>query len=143
MLNKPALIDSGPLLAFYNDRDTHHAACREAMESLPVGKAYTCWPVVVEVAYMLRYRSEQRDDFLQSVRDGVYTLLRLRPQELDAVRDIFSKYHDQEIDLADACLLHLADREGIDTIFTLDRRHFTVLRKLDGQVLTMLPEISS
>jgi len=141
MLNKPVLVDSGPLLAFYNDRDTHHTACRNVMETLPVGKAYTCWPVVVEVAYMLRGRDEQRDDFLQSLRDGAFTLFQIRPGELDAVRDVFIKYHDQEIDLADACLLHLAEREKIDTIFTLDRRHFSILRRQDGTALSMLPEV--
>jgi len=45
----------------------------------------------------------------------------------------------QEFDLADACLMHLSDREAIPHVFTLDRRHFSVFRKNDGNALTLLP----
>ena len=66
MLSEPVLIDTGPLIALYNDRDPQHAACRELLASVPFGKAYTCWPVITEAAYMLRKRPSQRDDLLQS-----------------------------------------------------------------------------
>ncbi|MBX6316249.1 MAG: hypothetical protein IRY99_25550 [Isosphaeraceae bacterium] len=36
-------------------------------------------------------------------------------------------YASAEPDLADAALMHLAEREGIDTVFTLDRRDFSIL----------------
>lgn len=97
------------------------------MGMLPVGKAYTCWPVITEAAYMLRHRPAQRDDLLQSIVSGDIVLLSLRETDLMAVSKIMSTYHDQEIDLADACLLHLANRERIDAVFTLDRRHFSIL----------------
>jgi predicted nucleic acid-binding protein len=38
------------------------------------------------------------------------------------------QYKDQPMDLADAALVRIAEREGIKRIFTLDRRHFTVYR---------------
>jgi predicted nucleic acid-binding protein len=110
MLNESVLVDTGPLIAFYNDDDAHHAACKEQMSVLAVGKAYTCWPVIVEAAYMLRGRLEQRDDLLESVGNGSLPLFRLRAGDIGPVRAILTKYHDQGIDLADACLLHLADR---------------------------------
>jgi predicted nucleic acid-binding protein len=46
---------------------------------------------------------------------------------------------DLGIQLADASLVHLANREGIDTIFTLDRRDFSVMRKAGGRKLRLLP----
>ena len=89
---------------------------------------------------MLRKRREQRNDLLQSVIVGDLVLLRLRERDLEPVQDIFSKYHDQDIDLADACLLHLAHREDIAKVLTLDRRHFGMLRRPDGSSLELLPE---
>jgi len=140
MISEPVLMDTGPLIALYSEVDSHHTVCTEQMASLPVGKVYTCWPVITEAAYMLRKRPEQRTDLLQAVINGELSILRLRDRDIKPVRDIFAKYHDQQIDFADACLLHLADRENIEAIFTIDRRHFGILRKLNGQMLRILPE---
>jgi predicted nucleic acid-binding protein len=49
------------------------------------------------------------------------------------------KYADQKLDLADATLMHLANRSGIDQVFTLDRRHFSIFRNRDGRALTIVP----
>ncbi len=139
MLNEPVLVDTGPLIAFYSEEDSYHAACKKQMQMLPVGKTYTCWPVIVETAYMLRKRPMQRDDFLQTVRQGNLTILSLRAHDLEPVQEILAKYHDHSIDLADACLLHLADREEISTILTINHRHFAMFRKANGEALRLLP----
>jgi predicted nucleic acid-binding protein len=60
---------------------------------------------------------------------------------LPALREVFAKYHDQQIDLADAALLFLADREGLEDVFTVDRRHFSLFRKRNGKPLRLFPEI--
>ncbi len=39
-----------------------------------------------------------------------------------------ARYEDLDPQLADACLVYLAHRESIDTVFTLDRRDFSVYR---------------
>ncbi len=49
---------------------------------------------------------------------------------------------DLEISLqiADAALMYLAEREGIDTLFTLDRRDFSIDRTTDGRALRIVPD---
>lgn len=140
MLNEPVLIDTGPLISIYSSDDLHHSACIDQLGKLPVGKTYTCWSVVTEAAYMLRRHPAQRDDLLQSIIDGDLLLFSLRDGDLKEVRDIFQTYRDQQLDLADAALLHLANREGISAVFTLDRRHFSVFRRQSGQPLHLLPD---
>lgn len=139
MTNEPVLIDTGPLLALYSSEDDRHEACIAQMSRLPVGKAYTCWPVLTEAAYMLRRHPKQRDDLFQSVIRGELVLLRLRGRDLEGVRHVFHTYHDQDVELADACIVHLASREGIRTVFTLDRRHFGVYRNSDGNAFQLVP----
>jgi predicted nucleic acid-binding protein len=139
MLSEPVLVDTGPLLAIYSVDDAHHAACISQMDLLPVGKAYTCWPVLTEAVYMLRHKPSQRDDLLQSVINGDLVLLPLGEHDLIEVRQCLRTYSDQQVDLADACLLHLANREKITTVFTLDRRHFSVFRGKSGEALNLLP----
>jgi len=48
-------------------------------------------------------------------------------------------YQDIQPQLADAALVYLADREGIDTIFTLDRRDFSVYRSTRKRPFRIVP----
>jgi len=49
------------------------------------------------------------------------------------MRELMRKYSNRPMDLADAALLRVAEREGIRKIFTVDRRDFSVYR-LHGRV---------
>ena len=139
MPNEPVLVDTGPLVALFNPNDRHHEDCKRAARDLPVGKTFTCWPVIVEASYMLRHFPEKRDGLLDAVQSGDFQLLRLASDDIAAVREILKKYADQTVDLADASLLYLADRESIDDVFTIDRHHFGVFRKKNGKPLRMIP----
>ncbi len=141
MLSEPVLVDAGPLVAIYNAKDPYHKICSKQLKLLPMGKAYTCLPAVTEAAYLLRRYPEFRDDLIRSVLSGEFTLLPFTMDEFSAVLDIFTTYADQQIDFADAVLLALANREEIDVVFTLDRRHFSLFRKFNGQPLRLLPEL--
>jgi predicted nucleic acid-binding protein len=56
-----------------------------------------------------------------------------------AAIQVLSRYEDQQIGLADASLVVLADLFHTRTIATLDRRHFDVLRPLNGGRFTVVP----
>ena len=47
---------------------------------------------------------------------------------------------DLPMDLADAALVRVAEREGLTQIFTLDRRHFSVYRPGRRRRFAILPE---
>jgi hypothetical protein len=51
------------------------------------------------------------------------------------------KYADLPMDFADATLVHVANREGIRQIFTLDHRDFAVYRLKRGRVLKIIPNM--
>jgi len=140
MLNEPVLVDTGALIALYNANDPYHAACALQVQSLPFGKAYTCWPVVTEAFYLLRKYPRDQQRLLDALDADEFVLLTLDRSDLQGIRDIIDKYHDQDVDLADAALVQLADREGIDVVFTIDRRHFSVYRKQDGSSFRLLPD---
>jgi hypothetical protein len=50
------------------------------------------------------------------------------------------KYSDQPMDLADAALVRVAEREGIRKIFTVDKRDFGVYRLHGRTRPTLLPD---
>lgn len=66
-------------------------------------------------------------------------LLPLTESEAVKIADVMRKYGDLEPQLADAALVYLAQREGIDTIFTLDRRDFHIYRSARKQSFQILP----
>jgi predicted nucleic acid-binding protein len=134
------LIDTGPLVALFDRRDAYHEACREQARNLP-GSLSTCLPVITEASYLLnRYDSNLVHQLLAACRDGIYALLPLDRSDIGEIDLLMAKYQDLCLDFADAALMHLAEREGIEQVFTLDRRDFCVFRTSAGKPLAMLPD---
>jgi hypothetical protein len=50
-----------------------------------------------------------------------------------------ARYHDQEVGLADASIVVLAERHDTSDVLTLDERHFRVLRTAQGGEFRVLP----
>jgi predicted nucleic acid-binding protein len=76
---------------------------------------------------------------LSSFRSGLFELLPLTGDDFPGIAAILVKYKNLGIQLADASLAHLAIREGIDAVFTLDRRDFSVLRLSRGRRFRVIP----
>ncbi|MCH8044383.1 MAG: PIN domain-containing protein [Planctomycetes bacterium] len=119
-------------------REMHHAACVEVARELP-DSLLTCWPAITEAAYLLRSSPTGVQMLLSRIERGLLDILPLTSDDIASIARILDGYRDQGFDFADGCLMHLAEREGIDYIFTLDRRHFSVFRKQNGDALTLLP----
>ena len=138
--SRSILVDTGPLVALFDRRDAHHEACRDQARNLP-GSLFTCLPVITEASYLLnRYDSNLMHHLLAACRDGVYKLLPLETHDVDQIDRLLAKYQDLCLDFADAALMHLAERESIEQIFTLDRRDFSVFRTSAGKSLAILPD---
>lgn len=138
MITTPVLVDAGPLVALMSERQSEHAACKAAMAHIKP-PLVTCLPVLTEAAYLLRRYPRQMRSLLAAA-DGVrLTIAAIESADLPAINAILAKYEDGGLQFADACLMHLAEREAIDTIFTLDRRDFGTYRRPSGEPLRLLP----
>ncbi len=58
---------------------------------------------------------------------------------MEGIADILRRYADKNFDFADATLMHLAEGESIDTVFTTDHRHFSVFRTPAAKPLVIRP----
>ena len=132
------LAHTGPIVAILSRRDQYHRVCAEALRNLP-GPLFTCWPVITEAAWLLRRDSTAVQQLLNSLHTGFLELLPLTTTDAKPIASILKKYRDIGIQLADAALLHLAARDGLDTIFTLDQRDFSVYRLPRGKLFRILP----
>ncbi len=132
------LIDTGPIVAVLSDADQHHGACLEQLRGLRT-PLLTCWPVITEVTWLLRRYPLAIEKFLSSFAGRLFQLAYMEESDLEEVSAILAKYKTLGIQPADASLVHLANREGIDTVFTLDQRDFSVLRLASGKKFRVIP----
>jgi Predicted nucleic acid-binding protein, contains PIN domain len=134
------LADTGPIVAILSRRDQHHRTCVEALHDLP-GPLFTCWPVITEAAWLLRRDTTAVQKLIASLDTGFLELLPLATGDAKPIAAILKKYSSIKIQLADAALVHLAERDGLHTIFTLDQRDFSVYRLPKGRSFRIIPEL--
>ena len=139
-MTERALIDTGPLVAIYSEDDADRQRCRQALPKLKP-PLLTCWPVLTEAAWLLRKRPDALPQIVQGFGNGLLALAPLDADDLAAIDAIMRRYQDAGLQLADAALVHLAEREGIRTIFTLDRRDFSIVRLKRNRPLQLIPEV--
>ncbi len=59
---------------------------------------------------------------------GAVTILSITDRDLPDIQALMRKYHDRPMDFADATLVHLAERESLSTVFTIDHDDFETYR---------------
>ena len=113
------LLDTGPIVALLVRSEQQHARCVEVFGHLAT-PLLTCEPVIAEACHLVRQIPGAADAILENVERGVFEI----PFRLDragrAIRTLMRRYASVPMDLADACLVHLADELGTGRILTFD-----------------------
>jgi predicted nucleic acid-binding protein len=132
------LVDAGPLVALLDGDDQYHSRCVAALETFREPMA-TVWPPLAEAMYLLAEQPRAQEALWEMLERGALQLLALDSGDTPRMRALMRKYANRPMDLADAALLRVAEREGIRKIFTVDRGDFSVYR-LHGRIRpTLLP----
>ena len=132
------LCDAGPLVALADANDQHHRKCLSSFKEMKE-PLWTVWIVVFEAMYLLADRLDYQEFVWQMLERGAVQLLSVDLDDIPRIRELMRKYADRPMDLADAALVRTAEREGIHTIFTVDKSDFLVYR-LHGRVrMTVIP----
>ena len=134
------IADTSGLIAFFSEFGPQHdavAAWVQSNDSVMVVSPY----VVAEVDYLVATRKGVDAELaaLAELSGGAYELATMDADDVAAARRVVERYRDLGIGIADASLAVLAQRYRTRTILTLDRKHFTVMRPLDGGVFKIVP----
>ena len=121
------LSDAGPLVALLHRDDQHHQKCVDALTKIR-HPLVTVWPALTEAMYLLNFSWRAQDALWELVLEETIQLLPVEADEHRRMRDLMKKYRMLPMDLADAALVAVAERERIRRIFTVDRRDFSVYR---------------
>ena len=130
---KTWLLDTGPLVAYLDVRDSAHVQAVECLGSF-TGHVITTDAIIVEAMYFvsaIREGPEALASFVHAARLLVYEST--QPVQLKNAAVLMHKYADTPMDFADATLVLLADRLNAYEIATLDRRGFSTYRTPRGK----------
>lgn len=134
------MVDAGPLYAYVDADDRHHAACLALLETHP-GPLIVPQLVITEVVYLLATRlgAEAEVRFLGDLASASFTSAPVEPGDWLRIAQLVWRYRDLPLGTADASVVALAERLGILTVATLDRRHFAVVRPSHIGAFHILP----
>jgi predicted nucleic acid-binding protein len=97
--------------------------------------------VLVEAGYFVRklLGPVAEADFLRELVRGPLDLQPLEHADLIRMAELIEIYADLGLGTVDASVIATAERLGVSTIATLDRRHFTVVRPRHVGAFELVP----
>ncbi|MFK8014048.1 MAG: type II toxin-antitoxin system VapC family toxin [Gammaproteobacteria bacterium] len=114
------LLDTGVIVALLDRDERYHLQCVEVVSDI-VGPLITCEAAIAEACHLLRRIYGASEAVIENVANGVFqTPVRL-VDRATSIQKLIKKYRDVPMDLADACLVDLADQIDTGQILTLDR----------------------
>lgn len=137
-MNNP-IADTSFVLALANQRDRQHDDCISIFRQhrnilLPL-------TTINEVSYMIQRNSDSAhlSGFLAGLRKSKYELVAISLEDLERTSQLLKQYADTRLDFVDLSLVALSERLEIDTILTLDKRDFMIVRPTHCEYLNLLP----
>lgn len=121
------IVDTGPLVALFDPRDSLHASCRNRLKGIR-DSLTTTLPVLTEAFHILSPESrgsEQIRVFIE--RDGM-SVHYSDDEELLRAFELMETYSDRPMDLADASVIAAAESIGVRKVFTVDHNDFETYR---------------
>ncbi len=132
----PVILDTGPLVAFLNSRDTHHEWTRQqwAVIKPPL---LTCESVLAEACYLIRNAHDGAGRVFELMSRGVLRIDFNLATELDQVKGLIKRYSNIPMSLADACLVRMVEKHARATVLTLDS-DFKLYRTHDRRMIPVI-----
>jgi len=134
------IVDTSALLAYFDTDEPDHRAVASLIDDADEPLIVSPY-VVAELDYLVASRLGVAAEVavLAELASGAWDLPAIDAEGLRDARTVVERYADQQIGVADASNVVLAARYRTKTIVTLDRRHFDVLRPLDGGRFMVMP----
>ena len=126
------IVDTGPLVALLNRRDTHHRWVTEVLAGLDL-PLWTCEAVLTEAAHL----TDKPVVIMAMVADGALKIGLDVEDEAEALKRLLTRY-EKRMALADACVVRMSELARECRVFTLDRTDFSVYRRNGRDVIPLI-----
>jgi predicted nucleic acid-binding protein len=118
------IADTGLLIAGLDPRDPHHDWATSVFER-EEPPWLVCEPVLHEVSLNIR----TPEPLLEMLKIGDLKIAFDLRENVAEVLALIKKYRDQEMDLADACVVRMSELFEDCRVYTVDRSDFSVYRR--------------
>jgi len=132
------LIDTGVMLAAVEVDDDWHLPCLSVLRSVPL-PLLTTEAVLTEFFHLAARSSYGTARAWKFVRSGALSVRGMTDSDLPVLQALMAQYSDRPMGFADATLVHLAARESLSTILTVDHADFETYRIAGRKRFTILP----
>ena len=133
------IIDTGPLYAYIDRRDRHHAASLDLLRRHP-GPLVVPMLCLAEVAYFIGKRLDAATEirFLGDVTAGAFQVEPVHPADWLRIADLVARYRDFPLGTVDASAVACAERLGITRVATTDVKHFSAVRPQHAEAFDLV-----
>ena len=134
------IVDAGPLYAAAARRDRNHKRSVDLLSAAPRPLLVPTL-VVTEVAYLLgdRIGTHAEVAFARSLEGGEITVEPVLDSDWPRIAELTDQYSELPLGIVDASVIALAERSQLDTIATLDHRHFATVKPRHVEAFTLVP----
>ncbi len=130
------IIDTGPLVAYFNGRDRWHRWVVEQMSAISA-PLLTCEPVLTEACFLIHRAGGKPADLIRKLDQGVLEIGIDLTKEAAAIEGLLKRYDDTPMSLADACIVRISERFADCRVFSLDS-DFEHYRRNGRQIIPLL-----
>lgn len=134
------LLDTGPLVALLDGRDQYHSWAKEQLRPVD-GPLLTCEAVLAETHFLLRHLRAAQEAVLDMMSDGLIQAAFRLQEESKNVSQLFKRYSNVPMSMADACLVRMAELYPGSSVLTLDS-DFRIYRMQGRQVVSTIIPVS-
>lgn len=131
-----AIVDTGPLVAYFSRRDRWHRWVSTQMAAIDP-PLVTCEPVLAEACFLIQRAGGKPSDLVRKLAEGGIAIGMDLGQDAAPVHALMVRYSDTPMSLADACLVRLSEKFPECRLFTLDS-DFEHYRRNGRQVIPLL-----
>ena len=135
-MRPPILLDTGPLVAYFNKRDQYHRWALQQFGALSL-PFLTCEAVLTEAAYLLGSTGGDAGEILDLLDAGALQVVFEMEAEAATLRAMMDRYRNVPMDLADACLMRMGEDYPDCRVLTTDSDFF-VYRTRNGDALDVI-----
>ncbi|MEH2072401.1 MAG: PIN domain-containing protein [Nostoc sp.] len=135
-MRKKVLLDTGPLVAFINNRENSHDWAVNQWKNIQP-PLLTCEAVIIEACFILRDFYGGQDAVMSLLDTGIIQISFRLSDEIGTVRELLKRYQNVPMSLADACLVRMSELINGSSVLTLDS-DFRIYRKNKNEMMDLI-----